>query len=280
MKSVELFDETLDINATENYELAVQASPDGFHFCLLDTLRNKFVLIRTFEPEEGKYFTAGMIKDIISRDDFLTKSFRKARIVTTSRKFTLVPAPLFDSTRKDEYFTFSHGNANGSVINSNKVSDPDAFVVFSFPSDIHDALATYLPYAVRFMHLIPLFDHAARERRTIQGNYIHAHIEREFFNLLIYKGNKLVLCNAYGYRTSSDILYFIMNAFNKLEIRQEETIWLSGDIRRNDSINAEISPYIRTMRFSQPLGSSTFSYVFEDIDLHRFLNLFSVFNCG
>jgi hypothetical protein len=280
MKSVELFDETLDINATENYELAVQANPDGFHFCLLDTLRNKFVLIRTFEPEAGKYFTAGMLKDIISRDDFLTKSFRKTRIVTDSRKFTLVPAPLFDSTRKDEYFRFSHGNSNGSVINSNKVPDPDAFVVFSIPAEIDDALTAYFPDAVRFSHLIPLFDHAAKERRSIQGNYIHAHIEREFLNLLVYKGNKLVLCNAYAYKTASDILYFIMNAFNKLEIRQEETIWVSGAIRRNDSINAEMSPYIRTIRFSQPLGSSTFSYVFEDIDLHRFLNLFSVFNCG
>jgi hypothetical protein len=280
MKSVELFDETLDINATENYELAVQASPDGFHFCLLDTLRNKFVLIRTFEPEEGKYFTPGMIKDIISRDDFLTKSFRKARIVTTSRKFTLVPAPLFDPARKDEYFTFSHGNIDGSVIISDRMADPDAFVVFSIPAEFHDTLVNYFPRAGRFIHLIPLFAHAARERRSIHGNYIHAHIEREFFNLLVFKGNVLALCNSYGYRTASDILYFIMSAFNKLEIRQEETIWLSGETRRNDSINAEISPYIQTIRFSQPLGNFTFSYVFEDIGLHKFLNLFSVFNCG
>jgi hypothetical protein len=280
MKSVELFDETLDINATENYELALQASPDGFHFCLLDTLRNKFVLIRTFEPEEGKYFTAGMIKDIISRDDFLIKSFRKIRIVTTSRKFTLVPAPLFDSARRDEYFTFSHGNSNGSVIISDRIPDPDAFVVFSIPSDFHDTLVSYFPGAGRFIHLVPLFDHAAREKRSIHGNYIHAHIERGFFNLLVFKGNKLELCNSYGYRTASDILYFIMNAFNKLELKQEETIWLSGDISKNDSIIAEMSPYIRTIRFSQPLGSFTFSYVFEDIGLHRFLNLFSVFNCG
>ena len=36
MPFLELFDETLDINSTENYELSVQVSPDGLSFCLLD----------------------------------------------------------------------------------------------------------------------------------------------------------------------------------------------------------------------------------------------------
>ena len=48
MPFLELFDETLDINSTENYELSVQVSPDGFPFCLLDTIRNKYVLLRSF----------------------------------------------------------------------------------------------------------------------------------------------------------------------------------------------------------------------------------------
>ena len=58
MPFLELFDETLDINSTENYELSVQVSPEGLSFCILDSIRNKFVLIRSFEAEENKYFNA------------------------------------------------------------------------------------------------------------------------------------------------------------------------------------------------------------------------------
>src|SRR5450759_1615047 len=96
MPFLELFDETLDINSTDNYELSVQVSPNGFAFCLLDTLRNKFVLIRAFEPEENKYFIADKINELISKDDFLTKRYKKVNIVMPSPKFTIVPAPLFD----------------------------------------------------------------------------------------------------------------------------------------------------------------------------------------
>ncbi len=49
MPFLELFDETLDINSTENYELSVQVSTDNLSFCILDTLRNKFVLLRSYE---------------------------------------------------------------------------------------------------------------------------------------------------------------------------------------------------------------------------------------
>ena len=77
MPFLELFDETLDINSTENYELSVQVSPDGFSFCLLDTIRNKFVLIRAFEPEENKYFNTDKINELLSKDDFLTKAITK-----------------------------------------------------------------------------------------------------------------------------------------------------------------------------------------------------------
>ena len=73
---MELFDETLDINSTENYELSLQASPDGVYFSLLDTIRNKFVLIRTFEPEENRYLSTDKINEIFSEDDFLKKRYK------------------------------------------------------------------------------------------------------------------------------------------------------------------------------------------------------------
>ncbi|MCJ7446075.1 MAG: DUF3822 family protein [Bacteroidales bacterium] len=100
MPFLELFDETLDINSTDNYELSVQLSPDGFHFCILDAIRNKYILLRSSEPDDNKYFTPDKINDIISKDDFLTRRYKKVNIVLPSPKFTLVPAPLFDPGKK------------------------------------------------------------------------------------------------------------------------------------------------------------------------------------
>jgi hypothetical protein len=53
----EIFDETIDINSTEKYELAIQVSPSNIAFCILDTIQNKYILLRSFEAEDYNYYT-------------------------------------------------------------------------------------------------------------------------------------------------------------------------------------------------------------------------------
>jgi hypothetical protein len=279
MPFLELFDETLDINSTENYELSVQAGNDGFTFCLLDTIRNKFVLIRSFEPEENKYFSIEKINEILSKDDFLSRRFRKVNMVMPSPKFTIVPAPLFDPGKKDEYFTFNHLTNDGNIIISNRLNDPDAFLVFSVPRAFAELLSSYHPGVIPYHQIKPLLNHIAHSRKSVNGNYIHIHVEREFFNLIIFDHNLMKFCNAFKFRNITDILYYTLNVFRNLGINQEETIHLSGLTEKYDDLSSNFSIYIRNVKFSEPVGNFTFSYVFNDTALHRFLNLFSVVNC-
>jgi len=279
MPFLELFDETLDINSTENYELALQVSPDGLSFCLLDTIRNKFVLIRSFRPEENKYFNTEALKDFIENDDFLTRNYKKVSIVVPSAKFTIVPAPLFDPGRKEEYYTFNHLKREDDMIYANKLPDPDAFLVFAMDGQLNRLVNNYYPGIHPVHHLKPLLNQISHIRKTEHENYIHVHIERDYFNLIIYNNNLLKYCNTYNYRNISDILYFVLNVFKKLEIKQEETIFFSGLTEKYDDISSNFSIYVRNIKFAEPVGNFTFSYVFNDTDLHKFLNLFTIVNC-
>ena len=279
MPFLELFDETLDINSTENYELSIQAGPDGFSFCLLDTIRNKFVLIRAFEPDENKYYNSDKINEFISADDFLLRRYKKVNILMPSSKFTLVPAPLFDPAKKEEYFTFNHKKEEAEVVMSNKVHDPDSYLVFAVSKQITELIKSYYPVVYPVHHVKPLLCHILHNRKSVHGNYIHIHIEREYFNLIIFENNMLKFCNTYNYRNITDILYFVFNVFKKLDIKQEEAVYFSGLTEKYDDISSNFSIYIRNIKFAEPIGNFTFSYVFNDTDLHRFINLFSVVNC-
>lgn len=279
MPFLELFDETLDINSTENYELSVQVSQDGFAFCLLDTIRNKFVLLRSFEPEESKYFNADKINEILTKDDFLNKRYRKVNAVMPSARFTIVPAPLFDPGKKDEYFTFNHLSNDGNIIISNKLNDPDSFLVFSVFRSFVDLLGSFHPGLIPYHQVKPLLNYISHSRKSVNGNYIHIHVEREFFNLIIFEHNLMKFCNSFKYRNITDILYFALNVFRNLGINQEETIHLSGLTEKYDDLSSNFSLYIRSVKFAEPAGNFTFSYVFNDTALHRFLNLFSLVNC-
>ncbi len=279
MPFLELFDETLDINSTENYELSLQVSTDGFYFCLLDTIRNKYVLIRASEPEENKSFSAGNLNELYIKDDFLSKKYKKVNIVVPSRKFTIIPAPLYDPGKKDEYFTFNHNTEEGNIIIANRLNDPDAFLLFSITEPVHKLINDHFPDVYPYHHLKPLFDHISNKRKSVNGNYIHIHVERDFFNLIIFDHETLKFCNSFNYRNINDIIYFTMNVFKKLEIKQEETIYFSGLTEKYDDLSSGFSIYIRNIKFSEPAGNFTFSYVFNETELHRFINLFNIAHC-
>jgi hypothetical protein len=279
MPYLELFDETLDINSTENYELSIQVSPDKLSFCLLDAIRNKYVLIRVFEPENNKYYTSDSINELIVKDDFLLKHYKIVRLIMPSPKFTLVPAPLYDPAKKDEYFLFNHTREDDKAIITNKLHDPDSFLIFSVSKPLTNLLSTYYPGIYPWHHIKPLFNHVSHNRKSRNGNYIHIHVERDFFNMIVYNNNILKFCNSFNYRNISDILYFVLNVFKKLDLNQEETIFFSGLTEKYDDLSSNFSLYVRNIKFAEPAGNFTFSYVFNDAELHHYLNLFNAANC-
>ena len=71
MPFLELFDETLDINSTGNYELSVEICTRAVSFCLLDSIRRKFIMLRSYEPENDKRYSFDEIEELTHKDDFL-----------------------------------------------------------------------------------------------------------------------------------------------------------------------------------------------------------------
>ena len=279
MPFLELFDETLDINSTENYELSVQVSYYDISFCVLDTLRNKFVLLRSYEPEDNQRFDHNRLTDIINKDDFLIRKYKKISVITPSSKSTLIPGPLFDDSKKDEYFAFNQIPSEGEIILTNKLRDPDIFIIFSLPEGIVQTINSAFPGSTFMHHLKPLFQFINFNRRSIGSNNIHVHLKGEYLNMIIFDQSTLKFCNTFHYRTISDIQYYILYVLKRMNIRQEETIYFSGKTVNQKEILSSFSNYLSTIRFAVPEGNYTFSYVFNETELHKFLTIFSAVSC-
>jgi hypothetical protein len=82
-----------------------------------------------------------------------------------------------------------------------------------------------------------------------------------------------------SYRNISDILYYVLNTFKNLDIKQEETIYFSGLTEKYDDLSSSFSLYIRNIKFAEPSGNFTFSYVFNDTELHVLLIFLMLVNC-
>ena len=280
MPLLELFDETLDINSTENYELSVQVNFDSLSFSILDKLRNKFILLRNYEPDNDDNFDISKLGELIVKDDFLTKRYKKTNLVLASERSTLVPAPLYDETKKDDYFKFNHTKQNGDIILTNELADPDTVLIFSLPAEIVDFTRSVFGDVNLNHHLRPLFRFISSSRRNVGNYYIHVHFEKDFFNLIIFDQSTLKFCNAFQYKTISDIQYYILYVLKRLNISQEEILTFSGRTKNSKEVISVFSNYLQTVRFAEPQGNFTFSYVFGNKELHRFLNIFMITSCA
>lgn len=278
MPFLELYDETLDINSTENYELSVQISSDDISFCLLDTLRNKFVMLRSYEPEDNSRFDPYRLNEIIRKDDFLPRKFRKTNIITPTQRSTLVPGPLFEDSRKEDYLDFNQKKADRERVMISKIKNSDIYAIFSLQEGFADLLKGLFPEGNIMHSLKPLFQYVHFNRRST-GNNIHIHFEKDYLDTVIFDPNELKFCNTFNFKSRSDIEYFVLYVLKKMNVRQDETIYLSGRTQEKEELRHAFSKYLTDVRFALPQGNYTFSYVLSEAELHRFLLLFSAVNC-
>lgn len=279
MPVLELFDETLDINSTENYELSVQVCSDDISFCILDTLRNKFVLFRSYEPEDNSRFDPYRMSEIIKKDDFLTRQYKRVNVLTPSPKSTTVPASLFEESRKVDYFNFNQIPVDGETIRTNILHDPDLYVLYSLAEGVLNVVSTVFPGSSLMHQLKPLFQHIVFGKRTFILNNIHVHLEAGYMNMIIFDQSSLIFCNTFHYKTISDIQYYVMYVLRRMKIRQEETVYFSGKGINEEEVMHGLSSYLSSIRFALPSGNFTFSYVINESVQNKYLVLFNTVNC-
>lgn len=276
---MELFDETLDINATDNYDLSLELSEEGLSLAVLDLLRGKYVLLRhyslTLPDSQAKRTHA----EIIGSDDFLRKHYRKVFIITPSPHFTLVPSAVFDPSLRDNYFRFSHSTEPDTKITANNLPFPGATALFAPEREVSEAASSRWPGVNLWHHTKPLLQHISSACRSSEDRHIHLHFEKSFITVIIAEKRSLAFCNSFICPDASDAGYYLFNVLENRGIRSNETIHLSGSVESNSEAHLAILNYAENVRFSSPMIRHGFSYVMHDIAHHRWLNLFTAASC-
>ncbi|NLA48285.1 MAG: DUF3822 family protein [Bacteroidales bacterium] len=279
MPAQDLIDETFDVYSSLNYELTMQISPAGFAYCILDTIRNRYVLLRLRDPDSNKAMTAEKTEETIISDSLLAASFKKINLILPSPKSTLVPSPLFDPGKEEEYFNLNLVKEGNEIVLYNKIAEPDAFVIFSVPEWLTGLTGKYFPSAKPCHHATPLIDQALHLSKDEPGKLVQVHLERDYFNLLILEHGSLKFYNTFIYKNPNDIMYYLFNVCKTMGIKREENVWFSGLTSSHDELFLQIQEYQKNIKFMFPSGNFSFSYVFNELELHRYLNLFSITGC-
>jgi len=276
---LELIDETLDINATDNYDLSLELSEEGVSLAILDLLRGKYVMLRHYPREIPDDISLKPLNDIFEADDFLKRHYRKVYVIAPTMRYTMVPSPVYEPSLKDDYFRFNYSESGETAIYSNKLPFPDAVVLFSPENEVTEALVPKMNDITVWHHTRPLLQHVSLACRSSEDRYVHLHFEKSFITVIIAENRNLTFCNSFPRTAITDAGYFLFSVLERRGIRNDETLNLSGIVEPYSEVHLSLLNFAENIKFASPVIRQSYSYVMNEVHLHRWLNLFTAASC-
>jgi hypothetical protein len=281
MHDLSFLDETLDINITNTYHISIQVSLNGFSFCLLDTARNKYVALKHYEFDTKETTLEENIKRVSNEDEFLNKEYKSSSLIFTTRKFTLVPTPIFNKEYLKKYFSFNHNLEESERIYFNHLRNADAYVIFTIPGNLSDIFNYHFPKIKIYHQSTPFIESILRNHINSQDKHtMFLNAGEDLFDIAVVHLKNLKLYNCFFYKNENDLIYFVLYVYEYLKLDAEKTVLvISGSLLKSSKHYEILKKYIRNLRFEQPKTQFTYSYTFNEIPSHTFVNLLNLYTC-
>ena len=281
MQEFAFVDETLDINLTLSYQLSIQAGLNGLSFCILDTVRNKFIALshKNFEKDLLIDDLQKSVNEYIDSNELLNKPFKSTRIIWLSDKCTLIPDELFDEKNLKKYFEFNQKLDELDEIHYKKLKYNESYSVYTIPNQLAGLFCKKFNNISFYNQQIPfinniLFKHHSETKKAF------LHINVDFIDIGISQDSKLLFYNNFRYKTDHDLMYFIMYIYDQLNLNTDNTELIISGIKDKKSVFfSKLKDFIRHIKFDKLPDEYSYSYTFNKIPEHTFANLFNLYLC-
>ncbi|PLW99740.1 MAG: hypothetical protein C0594_16720, partial [Marinilabiliales bacterium] len=254
-KSIELVDETIDINLTHTYHLSVQIACDGFSYAILDSVRSKFIYFRhkEYTPGESEESIQKHIDLCLHEDEFLSKFFKSVKILYQTKKATLVPAPLFDPDTFHKIFELNHELLKTEILHYSKINQLNAFNVFAMPAWVYADFLSRFQNAEFFQETSSIIYNVLVNNRFKGAEAkVFVNLGEDYLNITVLTEDGITLHNSFDYKSSNDIVYFTMYIYEQLKLNPEKSdLILSGYINKKSEVYKELSRYVRAVKFEK-----------------------------
>jgi hypothetical protein len=282
MKNISVVDESFDINASASYHLSLEVFNEGFSYAILDTLRNKYIALRSqpFDSKAGLPVTE-QLRTTLDRDIYLNRRYKSACLVYSTPDASLVPASVYAEDKRESLYRFSNPFSDDLKLITNRPDSMDARIIFSIPEVILN-LFEGQQTEYRIMHQSwPFIDKKAIEARDPgEETAVSALIYPSFLDIVVFRNGKLELFNSFRYKSARDLIFYILYVYEQLGIKPDsEPLKLSGYFDDDSDMVKRLGEFISGIRLDRFNKGYSYSYTFAQIREHMFSNLINAAAC-
>jgi hypothetical protein len=282
MRDICFIDKTFDSTKTKDFHLSVQISPDGLYFAILDLIKGKYIVLNGYNFFlKRPRLLLKQVKEIVDKDNLLRLEYKSIEILYSTGIFTLVPAAFYSEKDEIAVMGFNHSIEKGFIVRKTYFQRTGAWCLFAMPESLDEYLETIFPSATIRHNLFPLIENG------LKGNLnhplrqqIHLNFLRDYFEIAVINGSRLLECNIFNYQTERDILYYVLYIFDQLKLLPEESeVIIHGHLPQVSPVYHLLKKYIRKTSFAKFESIFQHSYTFNQLPDHYFSSLLNVYKC-
>lgn len=236
-------DGSFEIAKTKNYILSIQVSLDGFSFLIADPVEKKIVGLKNSPYKiSSDNLLSRRLKEWFENEEILKSQFKSVRIFIYSENFTLVPSEYFGHEKNRHLTSVLFDKTPGNNFIENKIEDLNSTLFYPVSQDVLSVLNQFFSKGFEIIHPIKILIETKVETKKRNLSIILS--TKNFFYLVVFANNKLILANSFQTLHINDLIYNILNAFQQLEIARSETdLFVAGAINQNTDIEKLLKPY-------------------------------------
>lgn len=203
---------------SEEYILSIRLEPDGFSFSIQDsTAPEKFffhrvLLNKTLSYEEN-------FKEFFFANEFLSAQYKKVRIISCSKQYTLVPYEAMREGAETIYYSFCFDD-DERVVLRNSLKELNLEIVFSLPAGLYEFCSRSFLAPQYIHHIAPEIRSTEKSSVNSDRKQLSVFIDGKMLDVVSMHKRELQFANSYSFDQLQDILYFITNVWKQQAMDQ------------------------------------------------------------
>jgi hypothetical protein len=282
MYDLNLLDETFIRNLTHQYQLSIQTSLNGLSFSILDLQKLKYIVFRNypFSSIQNKQEISEYMNLCFKNDDLLTLPYKHINFMYVGERSTLVPSEFFDTKNAESIFKFNYRLDEDSLVFYNQLTPSNIFNVFGIPGNLYKSVTKLFGQINVYHHATSFVRLLVEDSEKSTQPKFYVYLSSELINIGIALKGKLLYFNTFSYQNNTDILYYILSVLEQYKLSPKDTeVYFSSAIEEHDALFEFLNDYLNQIRFIKPSANYTYSYLFDELHLTRYANLFNLALC-
>ena len=172
------------------------------------------------------------------------------RLIHQSSWHTVVPKALFDPSRGLDYLKFNTRLLDNDLVAHDFIEALDLVVVYLPFTNVNNWFFERFG-SFTFEHSTSvLLRHLLGQNSITESVQAMIYLHQNHFDLVVWQGKKLRLCNTFSFQAPEDVLYYVLFGFEQLDLSPENvSLNLAGAAAERGDIFELLYRYVRDVTY-------------------------------